>query len=159
MLFQHIQDAWRWAISTGSGIFIANSAGNSASNVVLTDKNISTTSRNRYLELPATASTWPGDDTFSVSWDTVDGVTRYRVKMESTTAGTKVKICEDAVNETQAESWLADPSSSSTADVSHTHVVNGTWSEWQEFPEGYSLTRLDFLGDTAEAMNIWVEAE
>ena len=127
--------------------------------VAVKDANISTTRHNRYLELPITATTWPGDDTFSVTWEDTDGVTRYRVKMESVTAGTKVKVAEDAVNEAQAEAWLADAVSSQTADVNHFLTVNSEWSEWQDFPEGYALGRLDFLGDTAEAMNIMVEAE
>lgn len=146
------------------------SSGALAGNVVLGDRNIATTSHNRFLALSATASTWPGDDTFSVSWDAVDGVTRYRVWMESATAGTYIKVCEDAANEAQAEAWLTTASSSSTADVNYRRVQNATvtaatglqtggWSEWQEFPEGYALTRLDFLGSAAEVMNIWVEAE
>lgn len=151
------------------GDIVTDSRGEPVGNVVPRDADITVTQHNRYLELPATATTWPGDDTFSVSWEASDGITRYRVRMESATAGSKLKICEDASNETQAEAWLTDAVSSSTADVSYITVVNagvqsatvpaGDWSEWQEFPEGYALSRLDFLGDTAEAMNIWVEAE
>ena len=135
------------------------SNGSTVGAAVVADADISTTRHNRYLALPATATTWPGDDTFSVTWEAADGVTRYRVLMESATAGSKVKVCEDAVNEAQAEAWLADAVSSQTADVNHIKVVNGEWTDWQPFPEGYALSRLDFLGDTAEIMNISVRAE
>ena len=153
-----------------NGNEITSSNGESVLPVAIKDLDIITTKHDRYLALPATASTWPGNDTFSVAWDPSEGVTRYRVWMESVSANTFVKVCEDAVNEAQAEVWLANAVSSRTADVQHRRVYNalktttttlqtGGWSDWQEFPESYGLTRLDFLGSAAEIMKIWVEAE
>jgi len=133
------------------------------------DADISTTSHNRFLTLTS-SDTFPNNDTFSVTWKPSEGVTRYRVWVETFTAGGFVKICEDAANALQAGVWLEDPMSSQTADVPHFRVFAATvttttglqtagWSEWQEFPEGYALSRLDFLGSISLPMNIWIEAE
>ena len=127
---------------------------------------------NRYLTL-ADGDTWPGDETYKGTFTQDENVRRYRVRSESATADSILKITEDAVNEAQAEVWLADASSSASADVMYwrahnallstatTNKDNG-WSEWKELskdPNDLSLSNLYFLGDTNEAYAIWVEAE
>ena len=147
-----------------------DSEGNDAGSVVFKDAATTKTRHNRYLDLGATASTWPGDDTFSVTFTEAEAVTRYRVLLRGATASSYVKVTEDAVNEAQADAWLTTATSSATADVNYIMVENSLttsattiqtagWSEWQEFPEGYSLARLDFLGSSADSRFIWVEAE
>jgi len=127
---------------------------------------------NRYLTL-ADGDTWPGDETYKVTWTQAENVRRYRVRLESATADSTVNIVEDAANEAQAEVWLAAASSSASADVEYWRAHNALlstattnkddgWSEWKELSKDsndLSLSNLYFLGDTNEAYAIWVEAE
>lgn len=120
----------------------------------------------------AITATWPGNDTFSVSWTQAENVRRYRVLVTGGADGDHVRVAEDAVNEAQAESWLAAALNNTSTDVPHLIVytstpdANGTfiqqWSEWQELskdPDDDSLTRLDFLASAAGPFAITVEAE
>ena len=127
---------------------------------------------NRYLTL-ADGDTWPGDETYKVTWTQAENVRRYRVRFESATADSILKVVEDAANEAQAEAWLTDATTSATADVEYIRLLNAGlttattnkdsgWSEWQELSKNQadlSLSNLYFLGDTNEAYAIWVEAE
>jgi len=127
---------------------------------------------NRYLTL-ADGDTWPDDETYKVTFTQIENVRRYRVRLESATADSIVKVVEDATNEVQAEAWLTDASSSATTDVEYWRAHNALlttattnkdtgWSDWQELskdPRDSSLSNLYFLGDTNEAYAIWVEAE
>ena len=127
---------------------------------------------NRYLTL-ADGDTWPGDETYKVTFTQEENVRRYRVRTESATADSILKITEDGVNEAQAEAWLTDASSSASADVMYWRAHNALlttaatnrdegWSEWKELskdPNDLSLSNLYFLGDTNEAYAIWVESE
>lgn len=111
-------------------------------------------------------ATWPGNDNFSVTFTQAENVRRYRWKF-ITTSGTvtHVKVAEDAVNEAQAEVWLADATSSQTADVENRRLeTSGVWSEWIELSKDesdLSLSRLDFLaaGPTSPVVAVHVEAE
>jgi len=126
---------------------------------------------NRYLDLGATASTWPGDDTFSVTWTQAENVRRYRIRVWGGAAGDHVRWVEDASNEAQAEAWLTAATSSSTRDVEYMRVFNFDpvsatkpgegWTEWKELtknPDDLSLSRLDFIGSSAGMRYIEVEA-
>lgn len=117
-------------------------------------------------------ATWPGNDNFSVTFTQQEDVRRYRVLVVGGADGDFVKVVEDAVNEAQAEVWLANPSSSQTADVEHRRVYTSTpdangsfiplWSEWFELSKDVkdlSLSRLDFLASTAGPFEVFVEAE
>ena len=117
-------------------------------------------------------ATWPGNDTFSVSWTQAENVRRYRVLVTGGADGDHVRVVEDAINETEAESWLTETLNSTSADVEYLKVytstpdANGTfiqqWSEWQELskdPDDLSLSRLDFLASAAGPFAITVEAE
>ena len=148
--------------------------GDSAANsgVFVAEVGIPNQRHNRYLTL-ADGDTWPGDETYKVTFTQAENVRRYRVRFESATADTILKVVEDAVNEAQAEAWLTDASSSASADVEYIRLLNAGlstattnkddgWSEWQELskdPTDLSLQNLYFLGDTNEAYAIWVEAE
>lgn len=144
-----------------------DSSGNPAGKVIISDKPITTTKHNRYIT--GVTATWPGDDTFSMTWTEAEGVTRYRVHVEGAVEDTYVKVVEDAVNQSQAGAWLTTATSSASADVEYDIVRNSSpvsatemgemWSEWKEFPEGEYLSRLDFLGSAAGPFSIWVEAE
>lgn len=116
-------------------------------------------------------STWPGNDTFSVTWTQAENVRRYRVLVLGGADGDYVKVCEDAVNEAQAEAWLTTAVSTST-DLEHFRVYTSTpdaagsfiplWSDWQEMskdPSDLSLSRLDFLASAAGPFAVFVEAE
>ena len=138
----------------------------------VTDVGIPTQRHNRYLTL-ADGDTWPGNETYKVTWTQAENVRRYRVRFSSATADTPtLKIVEDGANEAQAEAWLATATTSATADVEYIVIATSNktapadtglgWSEWQELskdPDDLSLTNLYFLGDTNEAYSIWVEAE
>lgn len=115
---------------------------------------------------------WPGDDTFSVSWTQAENVRRYRILVTGGADGDHVRVVEDAVNEVQAEVWLAETLNSVAADVEYFRVftsqVSGgatlapRWSEWQELSKdvnGLSLGRLDFIASAAGPFSITVEAE
>jgi hypothetical protein len=131
------------------------------------------TRHNRYLDLTATAGTWPGDDSFAVTFTQNENVRRYRVRAFCATAGNHIRWVEDAVNEAQAESWLtASDGSDGSADVEYMRVFSfgvqsattgaDGWSEWKELsvdPDLPSLSRLDFLGSADEQMYVEVEAE
>lgn len=117
-------------------------------------------------------ATWPGNDTFSVSWLQVENVRRYRVLVTGGADGDHVRVVEDAANEAQAESWLTASLNSTSSDVAYLIVhtstpdANGTfiphWSEWQELskdPTDLSLSRLDFIASAAGPFTITVEAE
>jgi len=117
-------------------------------------------------------ATWPGDDTFSVTFTTTEDVRRYRVLVTGGADGDYVKVTEDATNEAQAEAWLANPTASSTVDVEHFRVYSSTpdvagsfiplWSEWKELSKNtsdLSLSRLDFLASAAGPFVVFVEAE
>ena len=117
-------------------------------------------------------ATWPGNDTFSVSWTQTEDVRRYRVLVTGGADGDHVRVAEDAVNEAQAESWLAAALNNTSTDVEHSIVytstpdANGTfiphWSDWQELSkdaDDLSLSRLDFLASAAGPFAITVEAE
>jgi hypothetical protein len=144
-----------------------DSEGLEAGKVIIADRAITTTKHNRYIT--GVTATWPGDDTFSMTFTEAEAVTRYRVHVEGAAADTYVKVVEDAVNEAQAEAWLTTATSSASADVEYDIVRNSSpvaatemgemWSEWKEFPEGEYLSRLDFLGSAAGPFSIWVEAE
>ncbi|MDH5572494.1 MAG: hypothetical protein OEY89_12065 [Gammaproteobacteria bacterium] len=117
-------------------------------------------------------ATWPGDDTFSVAWLQSENVRRYRVLVTGGADGDYVRVVEDAVNEAQAEAWLAENLNNtsgdneyitvhtSTPDVAGTFTPN--WSEWQELSkdeDDLSLSRLDFIASAAGPFAITVEAE
>lgn len=118
--------------------------------------------------------TWPGDDSFSVTFTSLDNVRRYRWRF-NVTAGTVdtangegVRVVEDAVNAAQAGSWLTTAISSSSDDVEYRqHVQENVWTDWVELskdPNDISLSRLDFLVDAADTttpatVEIFVEAE
>ncbi|MCK4706796.1 MAG: hypothetical protein KAT90_15070 [Gammaproteobacteria bacterium] len=111
------------------------------------------------------SATWPGDDSFSVSWAQSEDVRRYRILVTGGTAGDTVRVVEDATNEAQAEAWLALDANSPTSDVEYNIVQTSTaneWSPWQEMskdPDDLSLSRLDFIGSVAGPFAITVEAE
>lgn len=124
---------------------------------------------NRYIT--GITATWPGNDTFAVTFTQTENVRRYRYMVTGGADGDYVKCCEDAANEAQAESWLTLAASAS-ADREFIHVYTSTpdangsflpiWSEWQEMskdPADVSLSRLDFLASAAGPFVIWVEAE
>lgn len=123
----------------------------------------------RYLS--GITATWPGNDTFSVSFASTENVRRYRVLVVGGAAGDYVKVAEDAANAAQAAAWLADPASSASTDVEHARVyavpagtiaTNQHWSEWKELskdPSDVSLARLDFLASGVGPFSIFVEAE
>jgi hypothetical protein len=115
---------------------------------------------------------WPGNDTFSVTFTPAENVRRYRVLVTGGADGDYVRVAEDAVNEAQAEAWLAAPTSSGTVDVESSMVhtstpdANGSfiplWSEWFELSKDLadlSLARLDFFGSTGGPFAVYVEAE
>lgn len=123
----------------------------------------------RYLS--GIIATWPGNDTFSVTWTALENVRRYRVLVLGGAANDYVKVTEDAANQAQAAAWLADPASSASTDVEHwrafavpaaTALLATHWSEWKELskdPNDLPLARLDFLGSAAGPYTIFVEAE
>lgn len=117
-------------------------------------------------------ATWPGNDTFSVSFTELENVRRYRVLVTGGADGDYVKVTEDAANEAQAEAWLADPTASSTTDVEHSRVYTSTpdaagsfiplWSDWFELSKNSGdlpLSRLDFLASAAGPFVVFVEGE
>jgi len=117
-------------------------------------------------------ATWPGNDTFSVSWTQAENVRRYRVLVTGGADGQHVRVVEDAVNEAQAESWLTENLNNTSADNEYLIVytstpdANGTfiqqWSDWQELSKDkndLSLSRLDFIASAAGPFAITVEAE
>lgn len=125
---------------------------------------------NRYID--SITATWPGDDTFAVTWTQAEDVRRFRILVTGGADGDYVKFVMDAANEAQAEAWLAGPTADADADVEWRHVytstpdANGTfiplWSEWIELsrnPDDNSLSRLDFLGSAAAAKAIFIQAE
>lgn len=126
---------------------------------------------NRFLD--SVTNSWPGNDTFSVTFTQTENVRRYRIYVTGGVAGNYVKVAEDAANEAQAEAWLGDASSSSSQDVEHNRVhtaspVSATtqqtsgWSKWFDLSKhdnDISLSRLDFLGSAAGPFEICVEAE
>lgn len=131
--------------------------------VLVIDKGFANQKHDRYIS--GVTATWPGNDTFSVSFTQLENVRRYRW-MFTTTSGTvtHVKVTEDAVNEAQAEVWLADSTASATADVMNRRLyTEKVWSEWIELSkdsDDLSLSRLDFLAaGTTPNVNIFVEAE
>jgi len=93
-------------------------------------------------------ATWPGNDTFSVTWTQAEDVRRYRVKVTGGAADDYVKVVEDSVNEAQAEAWLGGAISTSkppftelqtdgtfsVADATGTGTTNTGWS-WGAGPE------------------------
>jgi len=155
-------DGLAWAV-----IRPANSGGVSATPVVITDAATTKIRHNRFID--SISATWPDNDTFSITWEPSEAVSRYRVKVRGGAAGDYVKVVEDAANEAQAGAWLTTATSSATVDVEYiiqetsnpvsATIMGGLWSEWQEFPEGDYLSRLDFLGSAAGTFSIWIEAE
>jgi len=155
-------DLWE---SNGSGWNQISTAG--AAHVA--EVGIASQPHRRYLS--GITATWPGNDTFSMSFTSVENVRRYRVLVIGGAAGDYVKVAEDAANQAQAAAWLADPASSASTDVEHSRVYaiptgtiapNNYWSEWRElskYSNDLSLSRLDFLGSAAGPFNIFVEAE
>jgi len=110
-------------------------------------------------------ATWPGDDTFAVTFTEIENVRRYRWRWNQASGTVNyVKVVEDAINEAQAEAWLADVAESVATDIEYRkHQDADTWSEWIELskdPNDTPLRRLDFLasGTTPDA-DIDVEAE
>ena len=137
--------------------------GNLVDTGFVADVGIPSQKHDRYIS--GVTDTWPGDDTFSVSFTQLEDVRRYRWRFR-TTSGTVdyVKIVEDAVNEAQAEVWLTDASASASTDVEYRRLeTSGEWSEWIELsknPDDISLSRLDFLASgTTPVVDIDVEAE
>lgn len=130
-----------------------------------------TSQRHNRLTGSSITATWPGNDTFSVTWTQAENVRRYRVMVTGGADGDYVKVCEDAVNEAQAEAWLTTATSTAT-DLEHYRVYTSTpdangsfiplWSDWQELskdPGDTSLSRLDFLASAAGPFTVFVEAE
>ena len=153
------------------GNVVTGSNGAPAVNVVISENVNSITERHNRSNNVITA-TWPGNDTFSVSWTQAENVRRYRVLVTGGADGDHVRVVEDAVNEVQAEAWLTANLNNTSADneylIVHTSTpdANGTfipnWSEWQELSKStldLSLSRLDFLASAAGPFAITVEAE
>ena len=118
------------------------------------------------------SATWPSNDTFSVSWTQAENVRRYRILVTGGADGNHVRVVEDAVNEVQAEAWLAENLNNVSSDNEYLTVhtstpdANGTfiphWSDWQELSKAttdLSLGRLDFIASAAGPFAITVEAE
>jgi len=148
-----------------------DSNGNAAGRVIQSENPSDVKQRHNRSNNIITA-TWPGNDTFSVSWTQGEDVRRYRVLVTGGADGDHVRVVEDATNEAQAESWLATALNNNSADVEHLLVhtstpdANGTftphWSEWQELSKStldLSLGRLDFLASAIGPFAITVEAE
>lgn len=127
------------------------------------DVGYATERHNRYMTVDIDA-THPADDTTSVTWTSTENVRRYRVYFKSATATDLVKVVEDAVNGSQADSWLTETNGLTTDSMWWLQAVN-EWSEWKEFskdPDDVSLTRLDFelfTGGTGPITETIVEAE
>lgn len=161
---------WVRDITHERGGYWTKSTGTSEGTPHVADIGLPSQRHNRLTDAIITA-TWPGNDTFSVSWTQAEDVRRYRVLVTGGADGDYVKVCEDAVNEAQAESWLTTAVSTST-DLEHFRVHTSTpdvagsfiplWSDWQELSKDandLSLSRLDFLASAAGPFTVFVEAE
>jgi len=154
-----------------NGDYVTDSSGKPGLNTILGENADDVKERHNRSNNVITA-TWPGNDTFSVSWTQAENVRRYRILVTGGADGDHVRVVEDAVNEAQAESWLTENLNNTSADNEYLTVytstpdANGTfiphWSEWQELSKAttdLSLSRLDFLASAASTFAITIEAE
>lgn len=119
-----------------------NAAGETAVNTVVSDK--ATTAIARQFKVGTI-----GDITGETGTQDLTGlgITRYRIKPDAA-----IRVCEDAANVPQAEDWLQAEASWVALTVGeilcHAELAD-VWSEWRYFPEGYELSNLYFLRDSA----------
>ena len=100
---------------------------------------------------------WAATEAFEVDL-TGKQITKYRFKPSGTALA--VRCAEDAINRTQAESWLQVGQALAAGEINcRPPVLKDTWSEWRYFPESYFLTNLWFLPDTDVSATVILECE
>ena len=103
MVFKTVQDAWNWAVRTGTGIFTTDSSGNPAGNVVVDGTLSGTPSTQTELALDGTQELLTFDPP-------IKGCT---IQVTSGTAGELTfddvaLFCFDAPNSVVATAWLTE---------------------------------------------------
>lgn len=164
--FTQLEDVRRYrikAVRTAMDLWVASSAPalgtivhpTSANNLVFEVTNVIGTG-----QVAASEPTWPdvvGETVTDESTAGVDGVTWTARHADSV----YLKWVEDAVNEAQAEAWLATVTGSASTDVEYRKAYDAIYTEWIELsknPDDLSLSRLDFLA-IADTWQVFVEAE